>query len=134
MLAVDRRALRLAPEEIEWSGTSVVLFGDARSLEQYVHRVRIGPGDPGERPHRHPGDEFGTVLEGVVWVAVDDRLSRADAKRLPTGSLIYIPPNLPHALWADEPALLQVHGVGPRGETVFLPSREENSRTPGDRH
>lgn len=77
-------------------------------------RVRIEPGGPGGRPHWHPHDEFGTVVSGTVYVAAGERTDRDAAKAIRMGAFIHIPPNVAHALWCEEPAVLQIHGMGPR--------------------
>jgi mannose-6-phosphate isomerase-like protein (cupin superfamily) len=98
----------------------ISLFGDPDEPMPYAFRFRLYPGDAGERPHHHAGFEFGTVLEGAVWVAIGERLSRQDAVRVWTGGFIYVPPDMPHAYWSEGEALIEVYGVGPRGPHGFL--------------
>lgn len=98
----------------------VPLFGDPDAGMPYAFRFRVLPGDPGERPHHHAGFELGTVLEGEVWIAIGEPVHRASAVRVGTGGFLYVPPDVPHAMWTDAEALVEVHGVGPRGPGGFL--------------
>jgi mannose-6-phosphate isomerase-like protein (cupin superfamily) len=113
---ISRNAAELQPD----AEGRIPLFGDPDEPMPYAFRFRVLPGDPGERPHHHAGFELGTVLEGAVWIAIGERLSREDAVRVGTGGFIYVPPDVPHAMWSESEALVEVHGVGPRGPGGFL--------------
>jgi Cupin domain len=116
-------SLRANPEELAWNladpaqpsmGARTILFGKLDAPGFYALRLRLDKDYPGGRPHWHPDSEFGTVIEGSLYVATGERLTRASAKRLTAGAFIFIPPRLPHAIWADEKVVLQIMGPGPR--------------------
>ncbi len=96
------------------------LFGDPDEPAPYAFRFRVMPGHAGERPHHHAGFELGTVLDGEVWIAIGEPVTRAAAVRVGAGGFLYVPPNAPHAMWSDGESLVEVHGVGPRGPGGFL--------------
>lgn len=109
----------------------IPLFGDPDEPMPYAFRFRVLPGDEGERPHRHAGFELGTVLRGAVWVSIGERPLREGAARIGTGGFIYVPPDVPHSLWSDGEALVEIHGIGPRGPGGFISEDDQGPSASG---
>lgn len=60
------------------------------------HRVRLGPGADGARPHRHNrSSELFFIIDGTLEALVGTQVLTAEA-----GDLLVVPPTLPHAFGA----------------------------------
>jgi quercetin dioxygenase-like cupin family protein len=64
-------------------------------------------------PHKHPVDEHITVLQGAWWFGTGETFDRSKLTRLPAGSYAFAPAGTTMFGWAEEEAVVQVHGVGP---------------------
>lgn len=90
-----------------------VLYGDPEEAgEPFVIRIRELPGGV-IPPHRHPVDEHITVVQGTIYFGTGETFDRAAAKEMKTGSYAFIPKGTTMFGWTPEPAIVQVHGVGP---------------------
>jgi hypothetical protein len=109
---LPRSEPRIAPihpmsEDVE------ILHGDPdKPGEPFVMRIRELAGGiiP---PHRHPVDEHITVLQGTLYFGIGEKFDRAAMKELKAGSYVFIPKGRTMFGWTPEPAIVQVHGVGP---------------------
>jgi quercetin dioxygenase-like cupin family protein len=66
---------------------------DGKESKATAVEVTLEPGQAGE-PHRHPGPEFGYVLEGEYEWAIDDQ----EAKVLKAGETFYEPAGCLHRI------------------------------------
>ena len=73
-------------------------------------------------PHFHPGIEHATVLSGVVSFGVGRRFAVETLRRMPVGSFIVIPAEVPHFGIVEEDTLIQAHGIGP-WQTTYVTER-----------
>jgi quercetin dioxygenase-like cupin family protein len=64
----------------------------------------------------HPGYERVTVLSGTIRVTL---AGEADGVSLGAGSYFSLPPGTAHTTRIEEPAVLQISGMGPWG-VVFV--------------
>lgn len=64
-------------------------------------------------PHTHPNDERVTVLEGSIHVGFGSKHDEAKGTRFEAGDYYVNPANTAHFVWTDEPATLQMTGIGP---------------------
>ena len=89
-----------------------VLYGNPEKAGPFVIRIRELAGGiiP---PHRHPIDEHITVVQGTVYFAVGDKFDRAQLREMKTGSYAFIPKGSIMFGYTPEPAIVQVHGIGP---------------------
>ena len=109
------------PADIKWtkSATSerAVLYGDPSKPGYYVVLQKWLPHN-NSRPHKHPNDRYITVLSGTWWVQTGANYDPAGFKPVPAGSFVVHPANEYHYDGAkDEPALLQISGMGPDTST-----------------
>ena len=108
-------------ENIEWKngppalprGAKVaVLEGDPAKEGPFVMRLLV-PDGYHIPAHTHPKTERVTVISGVLYLAMGDKLHRSAAQKLSTGTYGFWPAGMKHAAWADSETVIQVHGVGP---------------------
>ena len=121
---IDRSAVDfVAPADIKWvrnaAGTSeqAVLFGDPSKPGPYVIRIRWLPGNM-SRPHFHSTDRFFVVLEGTWWLGTGTTFDPDSTVPVKPGTYVYHKAGGIHYDGAkDEPALIQVWGMGPMTTT-----------------
>ena len=90
-----------------------VLYGDPNAIgEPFVMRIRELPGGiiP---PHKHPVDEHITVVQGTLYFGVGEKFDRAAMKELKAGGYAFIPKGSTMFGYTSDPAIVQIHGVGP---------------------
>jgi anti-sigma factor ChrR (cupin superfamily) len=115
------KPIQFAAEDVRWSdgppslpaGTKVaVLEGDPKQRGLFTMRLKV-PGGAKIAPHWHPREERVTVLAGSVLVGFGATFDEKAGKRFPAGAFYVNPPKLPHFVWTDEEAVLQLTGMGP---------------------
>lgn len=92
---------------------SVVIQGDIEKVgQEFVMRIRELRGGfiP---PHTHPVDEHITVLAGKVCLGTGPEFDRAKLKCLGPGGYAFFPKGTTIFGETQEPATVQVHGIGP---------------------
>ena len=111
------------PSEIKWvrnpAGTneSAILFGHPAKPGPYVMRLKWLPGNM-SRPHFHPNDRFFVVISGTWWVGTGEKFDPDSTGPVPAGSYVIHYANKIHYDGAkDEPAVIQVWGMGPATST-----------------
>ena len=90
-----------------------VLFGDPSKPGMYVIRVKFPPGTH-SNPHHHSQDRHVTVIKGIWWMGVGDKLDFKKAVPMKAGSYAFHPAGAVH--WdgaGDEEAIVQIIGMGP---------------------
>ena len=129
----------ITPDQLVWRELpdsygvrAAVVAGDPSKPGPYVIRVRFPP-HVMDRPHSHSQDRHVTVLEGR-WVAgTGARFDPASAKPMPAGSYMFHPSGGVH--WdgsnSDEPAVVQIIGVGPVTSTDVDPTLPSWVKTGG---
>ncbi len=110
------------PGDVAWrpdprgAGIQVAtLSGDPKATGPYVLRVRM---EAGSRlpPHRHPDVRFVTVLTGTFLLGFGETFDLAALRPYPAGSLVVIPPGVPHfGLVKEGESITQDNGWGPTG-------------------
>ncbi len=122
---IDRNAVDfVAPEDIKFvrnaAGTNeqAVLFGDPSQPGPYVIQLRWLPGNM-SRPHFHPNDRFFVVLEGTWWLGTGNTFDPDSTVPVKAGTYVYHKAGQVHYDGAkEEPALIQVWGMGPATSTA----------------
>ncbi len=115
-------ATSVLPGDVAWrpdprgAGIQVAtLSGDPKAAGPYVLRVRM---EAGSRlpPHRHPDVRFVTVLTGTFLLGFGETFDPAALRPYPAGSLVVIPPGVPHfGLVKEGESITQDNGWGPTG-------------------
>ena len=89
-----------------------ILEGNPKSDSLYTIRLKI-PANFIVRPHWHTSDERVTVLSGSVYVGFGDKIDRNKSKKFTVDGYYVNPPDIHHFVWTDEPAEIQITGIGP---------------------
>lgn len=110
------------PDQLEWkdgpkslpSGAKVSLIeGDPAKKGPFTLRLKL-PANYSIMPHWHPAIEHVTVLEGVFNMGAGEKFDKTKAHAMPVGGYAVMPIKFKHfAFTSDQPATLQLHGVGP---------------------
>ena len=83
--------IRITPEQVPFKSATdaqpvqAVLFGDPSKPGLYVLRVRFPPGTH-SNPHCHSQDRHVTVIKGVWWMGVGEKLDFKKTSPLKAGS------------------------------------------------
>jgi hypothetical protein len=109
-----------APDALKWTdppalpGTKLaVVHGNPRREGLFVYRLKL-PANYKIAPHRHKASESVTVLQGVFFIGVGEKLDQGSGKEMPVGAFAFIPPTHPHFAWSgNEDTIVQMHGYGP---------------------
>jgi hypothetical protein len=105
-----------------------VLEGDPK--QEMLFTVRFRTGSQFEmKPHWHPRNERVTILEGKVGVGFGDEIDREDVTWFGSGDYYVNANGRHHFVLADEPAVLQITGIGP-WKTNFLET--DDAKTASD--
>lgn len=89
-----------------------VLEGNPRTKQLFT--IRIKTDQPFRmQAHTHPGAERVTVLDGTVSVGFGDALDTSEGTTFTAGDYYVNAPATAHYVWADEPVLIQITGIGP---------------------
>jgi quercetin dioxygenase-like cupin family protein len=108
-------------EGIQWkpcapglpSGCEIaVLEGNPQSAGMFTVRFRV-TGEFVMPHHTHPQNERVTVLSGKMAVAFGKDATRESAKRFGPGDYYVNARGAIHVVWADEPSVIQITGIGP---------------------
>jgi len=89
-----------------------VLEGDPREPMLFTVRFRT-TGAFELKPHWHPRNERVTILEGKVGVGFGDVIDRETATWFGPGDYYVNAKEAHHFVLADDPALIQITGIGP---------------------
>lgn len=104
--------------------------GDPAKPGPFVLRLKI-PANTVIAPHTHSKPETLTILSGSIYHEHGRSLDKTKGSALKTGGFVYLPEDMPHALWTtDEPVELQVNGSGPFGLNYIDPA-DDPSRSAG---
>jgi quercetin dioxygenase-like cupin family protein len=125
-LADDLKQMVLIPADtaVQWApgpaslprGTQLsVLAGDPSKPGPFVLRVKF-PANTVVAPHTHATAENLTVISGVIFNGMGEKLEQSQGKQLSGGGFVYLPGEMPHSVWTTtEPSEIQVTGTGPFG-------------------
>jgi quercetin dioxygenase-like cupin family protein len=118
-------AMTLGPD-IEWKPASTIprgaefclIKGPMNEASEFIVWIKY-PKDYMIPPHRHPTTEHFTVLSGLYNFGIGRDFNMTKTKAMPPGSVVILPPNVPHYVWTDRETVVQIHGVGPFGSTYL---------------
>ncbi|WBK01922.1 cupin domain-containing protein [Methylocystis parvus] len=111
--------IRLLPEQAPFKSplgagpSQAVIYGDPSKPGIYVVRNRFPPGAH-SNPHFHSQDRHATVIKGVWYTGVGEKIDFDSAIPLKEGSYMLHPANAVHWDGAGaEEVVVQIIGVGP---------------------
>jgi quercetin dioxygenase-like cupin family protein len=103
-----------APPTMPAGAKTAVLEGDPRKSGLFTMRLKL-PAGARLPPHTHPADERVTVLSGSVHIGFGDTFDPSKGRAFTAGAFYVTPTPMPHFVWTDEGAVVQVTGLGPWG-------------------
>ncbi len=110
---------RPCPPVLPDSCRIAVLEGDPRATGQ-LYTVRLAVPEAFEMPpHTHPRNERLTVLDGSVSVSF--ALDREEERRFEADDYYVTAAGVPHVVWSDAGATVQLTGIGPWQTDPFTP-------------
>jgi quercetin dioxygenase-like cupin family protein len=95
-----------------------VIEGPMNEAVPFTVRLRF-PANYRIPAHVHPAAERVTVLSGVFYMGLGDKLDAAKAMPLGVGDVMIMVPNTPHFALTKEETVVQLHGTGPWGITYI---------------
>jgi len=110
-----------APDAIQWqdgpkslpAGAKVaVLEGDPAKEGPFTMRLSV-PAGYKVPPHWHPAVEHVTVVSGTFNIGMGEMFDQSKGNKMVAGTFGFMAPQMKHFAWADEPTVIQLHGVGP---------------------
>jgi quercetin dioxygenase-like cupin family protein len=101
-----------APPNMPKGVQMAVLEGDPRQEGMFTLRLKV-PAGFALPPHTHPTDERVTVLDGSVSVGFGAARDPDNARSFGPGSFYVNPPGIPHYVFSEQGATLQITGEGP---------------------
>lgn len=100
------------PPPLPSGAEMAVLEGNPRSSGLFTVRFKVEAGFV-MPPHTHPKAERVTVLKGRMSVAFGMNTSHDSAKQFGPGDYYVNARGAVHTVWADEPSIIQITGIGP---------------------
>ncbi|MGI8893983.1 MAG: cupin domain-containing protein [Bacteroidia bacterium] len=100
-----------------------VIEGDLSKPGPFTARIQL-PANYEIPAHWHPAIEHVTVLEGSFYMGAGDKLDKSKGTRLNVGGFAVMPIDFRHFAYTTEPAVIQLHGMGPWGIT-YVNSTED---------
>ena len=115
-----------APASLPPGAQAAVLLGHPGKVGPFVLRLKFPAGFV-IPPHRHPKDEFVTVIAGNFVVSSGEQVDR-EAKPLPPASFVHLPAGMPHFAMAATETVVQINGTGPFDVTYLNPKDDPRKR------
>ncbi|WP_036258484.1 cupin domain-containing protein [Methylocapsa aurea] len=109
-----------APAAFPKGAKAAVISGDPTKEGLFVIRLKL-PADYKIPAHQHPTTEFVTVLDGVLYIGMGDKLDASKGQGLSVGDFAEVPATMSHYAWTTGPTTIQVHGQGPVALTYVNP-------------
>lgn len=132
VVAADDHIMKTS-EELEWkeglkslpAGSQVAMLeGDPTKKGPFAIRLKF-PANYKIPPHWHPQIEHITVIEGQFFMGAGEKFDQAQGKGLPVGGFAVMPIKFRHfAFTADQPATVQLHGMGP-WDIIYVNSADD---------
>lgn len=102
-----------APDTLPKGAQFAVIAGDPSKPGPFAFRIKVPKGYI-VMPHTHPTAENITVIAGTFYHGMGRALDRRAGKSVSQGDFVYLPPNMPHAVWTtSNAAIIQINGTGP---------------------
>ncbi len=113
MKTVDQLEWKEGPKSLPAGSQIAVLEGDPTKKGPFTVRLKF-PAGYKIMPHWHPAIEHVTVMEGQFNMGTGDKMDESKAHALPVGGFAVMPMKFRHfAFTTDQPATIQLHGMGP---------------------
>jgi uncharacterized RmlC-like cupin family protein len=125
----------VTPNDLKWT--------DVGSLPRGA-KVAVIEGDPGKEglvtiriklppnyrvpPHYHSTVERSTILSGTLHIGMGEKFDEKKSTAMPPGSLLLMPPKMPHFAWTKEEVIFQLNVMGPWTVTYLNPADDPRKK------
>jgi hypothetical protein len=110
-----------APAVFPKGAQMAVLSGDPTKSGEFTVRLKM-PANYRIMPHSHPTVENVTVISGSMSAGMGDHFDSKKGMKFSRGGYASLGANVHHFAWTTEPAVIQVHGMGPFQLTYVNPA------------
>jgi quercetin dioxygenase-like cupin family protein len=101
-----------APPSLPKGAKLAVLSGDPGKEGPFVIRLKV-PAGYKVQPHWHSQVENLTIISGMLYLGMGDKMDTAQAHVLKAGGYHYLPAKAHHYAFSKTPTVIQIHGQGP---------------------
>jgi len=121
--------------ELKWFDVPLVpgakaalLYGDPTRAGTVILRFMF-PANCQTPPHRHPYDEYTTILSGTVYYGEGEAFDSSSPQIGKAGTFAIVPARQAHFVWtSDVPAIVQLQFEGPL-QTIPVSSSDETRKS-----
>lgn len=106
-----------------------VIEGPLNEAVPFTFRLKL-PANYRIPAHWHPAIERVTVISGVFYMGVGDRLDREKSTAFTPGAMMIMQPKTHHFGWTKEETIVQLNGIGPWGVTYVNPDDDPRKPRP----
>ncbi len=117
-----------APPMLPQGAKIEVLEGNPSGDALYTVRLKF-PANYKVPAHSHPKDEHVTVISGVLYIGMGDKLDPKLAKMLTVGGFGLMPANANHFAFTKAETVILLHGIGPIEFKYVNPADDPRNRT-----
>jgi anti-sigma factor ChrR (cupin superfamily) len=126
----------IMPNDLKWAdvpslpaGAKIaVIEGPMSEAVPFTIRLKFPPNY--QIPaHWHPAVERVTVLQGMFYMGVGDKLDTSKSMALTPGSIMILQPKTNHFAWNKEEVVVQLNGTGPWGVTYVNPADDPRKKS-----
>jgi hypothetical protein len=127
----------IMPDDLKWSdvpslppGAKIaVIEGPLNEAVPFTFRIKL-PANYRIPAHWYPTIEQVTVISGVFYMGVGDRLDTEKSTALTPGAMMTMQPRTHHFGWTKEETIVQLNGIGPWGITYVNPDDDPRKPQP----
>lgn len=134
---MEKAHIMLAPAEIKWTegpaslppgSKMAVLEGDPKSTGPVTIRLKFPPNYT-LAPHTHGGDERVTVISGILYFDIGEKIDEVKVKALPAGSFFLMPQGTAmFGFTKGEETVVQLNVNGPWTVTYMNPADDPRKK------
>jgi Cupin len=125
----------VTPKDLKWTdlgslprGAQVaVMEGDPNKEGLVTIRIRL-PANYRVPPHYHETVERSTILSGTLYIGMGDKFDEQKSTAMPPGTLLLMPPKMPHFAWTKEEVIFQLNVMGPWTVTYLNPADDPRAK------
>jgi hypothetical protein len=90
-------------------------------------RVKL-PGNYRVAPHYHGTIERSTIISGTLYIGMGEKFDTQKTTPMPPGTVLLMPPKMPHFAWTKEEVVFQLNVMGPWTVTYLNPADDPRNQ------
>ena len=136
VLAQTDDHIMATPAELEWNGVPslppgakiATIEGSMAEAKPFTVRLKF-PSNYELPAHWHPAVERVTILSGIFYMGLGDKLDKNKGVSLEPGSIMILQPEVQHFAWTEEyEVIVQLNGIGPWGINYVNPADDPRKK------